>query len=243
MQQIKVTPYGDRNRSKKEQVREMFDTIAHRYDFLNHLLSLGIDRSWRKRAVKTLIAAQPKRILDVATGTGDFAVECLKLQPDKIVGLDLSDAMMAFGREKAAKLKEENRLEFVVGDSEQLNYPDNYFDAITVGFGVRNFEHLEQGLREMRRVLRPGGRVAILEITQPRRFPFRQFYALYFKGILPLIGRIFSKDSRAYSYLPESVSVFPEGEQFTGILTKCGFTEARWESLTFGTCALYTCTK
>lgn len=243
MQKSKVTPYGDENRSKKEQVREMFDHIAHRYDFLNHLLSLGIDRSWRKKAVKTLKTIQPKKILDVATGTGDFAVECLSLRPEKVIGLDLSDAMMEFGRKKAAKLKEENRLEFVVGDSEQLSYPDNYFDAITVGFGVRNFEHLELGLKEMRRVLRPGGRVAILEITQPARFPFRQLYALYFKGILPLIGRIFSKDSRAYSYLPESVSVFPERQQFTAILTKCGFTEARWESLTFGTCALYTCTK
>lgn len=236
-----VTPYQDDARSKKEQVREMFDNIAHRYDFLNHLLSLGIDKLWRKKAINHLAPIAPKKILDVATGTGDFAVEALRLNPELIIGLDLSDGMMEFGRKKANALKQSHRMQFVVGDSENLAFADHYFDGMTVGFGVRNFENLRKGLSEMRRVLRPGGRLVILEISQPHQFPFRQLYGLYFKGILPLIGRLFSKDHRAYTYLPESVSVFPEGPEFLRILEETGFRNCKWQPLTFGTCAMYTC--
>jgi demethylmenaquinone methyltransferase/2-methoxy-6-polyprenyl-1,4-benzoquinol methylase len=234
-----VTPYNDENRSKKEQVEEMFDNIAHRYDLLNRILSLGIDITWRKKAVKYLGTIQPKTILDVATGTGDFAFEALSLKPEKVTGYDISEGMMKYGREKAKQGGVSNIVEFVKGDSEQMPFADNSFDAITVGFGVRNFENLETGLKEMYRVLKPGGKVAILEISQPPNAIIRALYGLYFSRILPVIGRLFSKDVRAYTYLPESVKAFPEGLAFVKILGNIGFRNVQWKPLTFGACAFY----
>jgi len=239
----KVTPYNDSSASKKEQVKEMFDNIAGRYDFLNRLLSLGIDQLWRKKAVKYIGETQPKKILDLATGTGDFAIEALKLKPEQIIGLDLSNEMMDVGRKKAIAHNAEAILTFLQGDSEHMPFADNTFDAITVGFGVRNFETLEKGLGEMLRVLKPGGRVAILEPSKPVNAPFRQIFSIYFLYILPGVGRLFSKDARAYSYLPESVNAFPEGMKFVDVLNKVGFRNAKWHPLTLGICAFYTCEK
>lgn len=234
-----VTPYNDQQRSKKQQVEEMFDNIAHRYDFLNHLLSLGIDISWRKKAVKEIGKVNPKTILDVASGTGDFAFQALSLKPDKIIGFDLSEGMLKYGRQKAIEMKVDNVVEFVKGDSEKMPFADNTFDAMTVGFGVRNFEHLTVGLAEMHRVMRPGGRVAILEASNPPNAIIRWFYSLYFSNIVPFIGKLVSKDSRAYSYLPESVKAFPEGLEFVKILENIGFKNVKWQPLTFGACAMY----
>ena len=221
----------------------MFDNIAPTYDFLNHFLSAGIDRSWRRRAVDSIAPIRPQMILDLATGTGDFAVEALRLKPRRVIGLDLSDQMMEVGRAKAQKLGVTGILEFRKGDSEDMPFEDNKFDAITVGFGVRNFEDLGKGLREMHRVLRPGGRVAILEVARPKRFPMRQLYGIYFHYILPMVGRLFSSDVRAYSYLPESVRALPEGDDFVAILKKTGFSQISYRPLTFGICAFYTCEK
>lgn len=217
----------------------MFDNIAHRYDLLNRILSLGIDITWRKKAVKYLGTIQPKTILDVATGTGDFAFEALSIKPEKVTGYDISEGMMKYGREKAKQAGVSSIVEFVKGDSEQMPFADNSFDAITVGFGVRNFENLETGLKEMYRVLKPGGRVAILEISQPPNAIIRALYGLYFSRILPVIGRLFSKDVRAYTYLPESVKAFPEGLAFVKILGNIGFRNVQWKPLTFGACAFY----
>jgi demethylmenaquinone methyltransferase/2-methoxy-6-polyprenyl-1,4-benzoquinol methylase len=239
----KVTPYQDQQRSKKEQVEEMFDNIAHQYDFLNHLLSAGIDRSWRNKAIRFLKPFEPKVVMDMATGTGDFAMAALKLNPEKIVGIDLSEQMLSYGRVKAEKGGVADIVEFHKGDSENLDWPDNSFDAITVGFGVRNFENLEAGLGELYRVLRPGGHLVILEITKPNRFPVKQVFEIYFNSVLPLIGKFFSRDERAYSYLPESVAVFPEGTNFVRILEQTGFNKATWKPLTFGICGMYTCEK
>ena len=238
-----VTPYNDHDRTKKEQVEQMFDNIAPTYDFLNHFLSAGIDRRWRRRAVDSIAAISPQTILDLATGTGDFAIESLRLKPAKVIGGDISDLMMNVGRAKAQKLRVTDILEFQRVDSENMPFADNKFDAITVGFGVRNFEHLERGLGEMYRVLRPGGRVAILEVSQPQHFPMKTLYSIYFHFILPLVGRLFSKDVRAYTYLPESVSAFPQGEDFVTILNRVGFTGVRYQPLTFGIRAFYTCEK
>ena len=238
-----VTPYNDTTRTKKEQVEEMFDNIAHRYDFLNHLLSLGIDITWRRKAVKFIGTIQPKKILDLASGTGDFAFEALRLNPEKVIGFDLSEGMMNYGRAKAVKLNVANVVEFVKGDSEKMPFADNSFDAVTVGFGVRNFEHLETGLREMLRVTRPGGKVAILEASQPQNTIIRALYGLYFGNVVPMIGRLFSKDARAYSYLPESVKAFPEGFEFVKILENIGFVNIKWQPLTFGACAFYSMEK
>lgn len=217
----------------------MFDNIAHRYDLLNRILSLGIDITWRKKAVKYLSSIEPKTILDVATGTGDFAFEALSLKPEKVTGYDISEGMMKYGREKAKQGGVSHIVEFVKGDSEQMPFADNSFDAITVGFGVRNFENLETGLKEMYRVLKPGGKVAILEISQPPNAIIRALYGLYFSRILPVIGRMFSKDVRAYTYLPESVKAFPEGLAFVKILGNIGFRNVQWKPLTFGACAFY----
>lgn len=238
-----VTPYNDASRTKKEQVEEMFDNIAHRYDFLNHLLSLGIDITWRKKAVKFIGSIQPKNILDVASGTGDFAFEALALKPEKVTGFDLSEGMMNFGRAKAEKLGVSNTVEFVKGDSEKMPFADHQFDAITVGFGVRNFENLENGLREMYRVTRPGGKIAILEASQPNNTIIRALFGLYFGHVVPMIGRLFSKDARAYSYLPESVRAFPQGFDFVKILENIGFRNIKWQPLTFGACAFYSMEK
>jgi demethylmenaquinone methyltransferase/2-methoxy-6-polyprenyl-1,4-benzoquinol methylase len=238
-----VTPYNDASRTKKQQVEEMFDNIAHRYDFLNHLLSLGIDIRWRKKAVKFIGTIQPKKILDLASGTGDFAFESLALHPDKVIGYDISEGMMGYGRAKAEKLGVADIVEFRKGDSENMEFSDNVFDAITVGFGVRNFENLEKGLREMYRVTRPGGKIAILEASQPPNTIIRSLYGLYFGHVVPVIGKMFSKDVRAYSYLPESVKAFPEGFEFIKILENIGFRNIKWQQLTFGVCAFYSMEK
>ena len=238
-----VTPYNDQNRTKKEQVEDMFDNIAPKYDMLNRVISLGIDVSWRKKAVKYLGQYKPKTILDVATGTGDFAFEALNLNPTKVTGYDLSEGMMKYGREKAEKLGEAKRVEFIKGDSELMPFADNTFDAITVGFGVRNFENLKVGLAEMLRVLKPGGNVVILEASLPPNAIIRWFFSLYFSNIVPFIGKLVSGDGRAYSYLPESVKAFPEGLEFVKICENIGFANAKWQPLTFGACAMYTMTK
>ena len=234
-----VTPYTSSTQTKKEQVEQMFDNIAPTYDFLNHLLSAGIDRRWRRRAIDAIATIKPSVILDLATGTGDFAIEALRLQPTQVIGFDISDQMMNMGRIKAKNLNVEKILTFTKGDSENMPFADNTFDAITVGFGVRNFENLIKGLQEMHRVLRPGGMVAILEVSKPTSFPMRQFYSIYFHYILPLVGRLFSKDHRAYTYLPESVQAFPQGTAFVKILEQVGFQSVTYQPLTAGTCAFY----
>ena len=215
-----VVPYKDQETSKKEQVAQMFDNISHRYDFLNHTLSLGIDRIWRKKAIRLLEPDKPKVILDIATGTGDFAIESLRLDPDQVIGVDISAGMLEVGREKLKKRNLDERIELKLGDSEGLEFPENKFDAVIVAFGVRNFEHLEEGLADMYRVLKSGGKVVILEFSRPTMFPLKQLYNFYFRWILPKIGRIISKDQSAYTYLPESVNAFPDGKNFTDILEK-----------------------
>jgi demethylmenaquinone methyltransferase / 2-methoxy-6-polyprenyl-1,4-benzoquinol methylase len=238
-----VVPYKEDKISKKEQVAKMFDNISNRYDFLNHFLSLGIDKGWRKKAIRLLKPYAPKVMLDVATGTGDFAIQALELNPHKIIGVDISDGMLEVGRKKIASRGLSDVIELKNGDSENLPFPDNNFDAITVGFGVRNFENLEKGLAEMYRVLKPGAIMVILEFSRPRRFPFKQIYNFYFKSILPRIGRAVSKDQSAYTYLPESVEAFPDGENFINILQGIGFKNTACKPLTFGISSIYTAQK
>jgi demethylmenaquinone methyltransferase/2-methoxy-6-polyprenyl-1,4-benzoquinol methylase len=239
-----VVPYKEEQSGKKQQVAKMFDNISYRYDFLNHFLSLGIDKGWRRKAIKLLKPLNPKIMLDVATGTGDFALQALKdLSPDKIIGVDISEGMLEMGRKKLQRLNVADKIELQTGDSENLAFEGNKFDAVTVAFGVRNFENLEKGLMEIHRVMRPGAMLVVLEFSRPRRFPFRQIYNFYFKGILPKIGRLISKDKSAYTYLPESVEAFPDGEAFEGILTKIGFKNTACRSLTFGISSIYTASK
>ena len=235
-----VVPYKEDQSGKKEQVARMFDNISGNYDFLNHFLSLGIDTVWRKKAIRQLKAVHPKLILDVATGTGDFAVEALRLNPDKIIGIDISEGMLEIGRKKMAKRGLDSKIELRSGDSEKLAFEENKFDAIIVAFGVRNFENLEKGLSEMLRVLKPGGKMVVLEFSRPTVFPFRHLYHFYFRFVLPKIGRWVSRDSSAYTYLPESVQAFPDGKEFLGILSRLGFKNTAWTSLTFGITSLYT---
>ena len=235
----KVKPYKDEASGKKEQVARMFDSISARYDFLNHFLSLGIDRIWRKKAISLLRPLAPKRILDVATGTGDFGIEALSLDPEEVIGIDISAGMLEKGREKLLRKKLDGRMQMILGDSEALPFSDNNFDAVIVAFGVRNFENLEKGLRHMYRVLRNGGEVLVLEFSKPRGFPFKQVYNFYFNAILPIIGRAISKDPAAYRYLPESVRVFPEGPEFLSLLGQMGFKNTECISLTFGICSIY----
>lgn len=238
-----VKPNAQSASSKKEQVEEMFDNIAHRYDFLNHLLSLGIDKQWRKKAIRSIKSIQPEQLLDIATGTGDLAFEARRQMPGvHITGLDLSEGMLSKAREKALEKKLGN-MDFVKGDSENLLFGDTSFDAVSVAFGVRNFENLEAGLKEIYRVLKPGGRLAVLEFSKPKAFPVKQIFNFYFKNILPATGRMISKDARAYEYLPESVQAFPEGKNFIGILEKTGFKSCKDQPLTFGICSLYTAEK
>ncbi|MDI9865925.1 bifunctional demethylmenaquinone methyltransferase/2-methoxy-6-polyprenyl-1,4-benzoquinol methylase UbiE [Flectobacillus sp. DC10W] len=234
-----VLPYKEQEASKKEQVAQMFNNISHKYDFLNHLLSGGIDILWRKKAIKLLKAAQPKIILDIATGTGDFAIEALALKPEKIVGVDISEGMLNVGKEKIKKLGVDNIIEMQLGDSERLLFEDNTFDAVIVSFGVRNFENLEKGLTDMCRVMKPGGTCIVLEFSKPKSFPFKQIYNFYFKYILPTIGNMVSKDSSAYTYLPESVQAFPDGEDFLKVYHKAGFTQTQCLPLTFGISTIY----
>lgn len=239
MKEETVLPYKNKTDGKKEQVAEMFNNISARYDFLNHFLSLGIDIIWRKKAIKLLKSIQPKTILDVATGTGDFAIEALALNPNKVTGIDISSGMLEVGKLKMKKKGFDDRIEMLLGDSENLPFEDNHFDAITVGFGVRNFEHLEKGLSEMNRVLRPGGKTAVLEFSKPKKFPIKQVYNFYFLNILPAIGKMVSKDSSAYTYLPESVNAFPEGNDFVEIYKKCGYKNIKTYPLFFGIASIY----
>jgi demethylmenaquinone methyltransferase/2-methoxy-6-polyprenyl-1,4-benzoquinol methylase len=217
----------------------MFNNIAPKYDFLNQLLSLGIHKGWRKKAIHLLQEQKPKTILDIATGTADFAIEAMKLNPDKIIGVDISEGMLKLGIEKINKLGLQNKIELKLGDSENLQFPDNRFDAITVGFGVRNFENLEQGIADIYRVLNNGGMLAVIEFSKPQNFPIKQIYHFYFRYITPLIGKLFSKDNSAYTYLPESVNAFPAGEDFLKILQKTGFKETKAYLLTFGIASIY----
>lgn len=235
-----VVPYKQDSAGKKQQVARMFDSISGNYDFLNHFLSLGIDIRWRKKAIKLLAESNPKVILDVATGTGDFAVETLKLNPDQVIGVDISAGMLEVGRKKMKDRGYDRKIDLRLGDSENLPFEGNKFDAVIVAFGVRNFENLEKGLAEMHRVLKPGGRVVVLEFSKPRSFPFKQIYNFYFKFILPKIGRLISRDSAAYTYLPESVQAFPDGNEFITILNRIGFNKTSCQPLTFGISSLYT---
>lgn len=218
----------------------MFDSISHRYDFLNHFLSLGIDKLWRKKAISTLKPFKPQHILDVATGTGDFAMEAMALSPVQITGIDISEGMLEVGRKKVAQRGLSSRMVLKQGDSENIPFEENKFDAVTVAFGVRNFENLEKGLSEIYRVLRPSGHLVVLEFSKPKGFPFKQLYNFYFKTILPGIGRWVSKDKAAYTYLPESVEAFPDGNDFTSILQNVGFKEVTCKPLTFGVSSIYT---
>ena len=239
-----VKPYNQETDSKKSQVSRMFNKIAPYYDFLNKLLSLGIDRRWRKKTVQQLQEKQPKTILDVATGTADVAIECAnKLNPDKVVGLDISKEMLSIGREKIKTKALDHIIVLEEGDSEALPYPDDTFDAITVAFGVRNFENLSKGLAEMKRVLKVDGQIVILEFSKPRYFPFKQLFNAYFKYLLPFIGRLTSKDPKAYRYLYESVQAFPDGEDFVNILLETGFKSNKCIPLTLGICAIYSAYK
>lgn len=234
-----VKPY-EQGAEKKQQVSKMFNNISKRYDFLNHFFSLGIDRRWRRKATAQLKEGQPKIILDIATGTGDLAIEVYKqLKPEKIVGIDISTGMLAVGREKLDKKGLSTIISLEEGDCENLPFEDNSFDAIVVAFGVRNFENVEKGLREMARVLKPGGQCMILEFSRPKLFPLKQGFNLYFKYILPFIGRITSKDKKAYSYLYESVQVFPEGKDFTELLETAGLSNPKHTPMTMGICSAY----
>jgi demethylmenaquinone methyltransferase / 2-methoxy-6-polyprenyl-1,4-benzoquinol methylase len=225
---------------KKQQVRSMFNNIAPRYDFLNHFLSAGIDYRWRKKAIKIIGEKQPKTILDVATGTGDLAITALRIHPEKIIGIDIAEDMLEVGKNKLKEKDPNHIISLEKGDSENLRFEDDSFDAIMVAFGVRNFENLEKGLSEMYRVLNKGGLVMILEFSKPKSFPIKQLYAFYFKYILPSLGRMISGDQAAYTYLPESVGEFPDGENFLNILQKVGFKQVLHKPLTFGIATIYT---
>jgi demethylmenaquinone methyltransferase / 2-methoxy-6-polyprenyl-1,4-benzoquinol methylase len=238
-----VLPYKEEPSGKKAQVAKMFNNISRNYDFLNHFLSLGIDRGWRKKAIRLLRPLSPKIMLDVATGTGDFAIQALDLNPDKVIGVDISDGMLDVGRRKIVNRQLSSKIELLQGDSENLHFEENKFDGVTVGFGVRNFENLEKGLAEILRVMKPGAMLVVLEFSRPKTFPFKQVYNFYFKGILPKLGRIVSKDKSAYTYLPESVDGFPDGKDFENILQKVGFKNTTCETLTFGISSVYTARK
>lgn len=235
-----VVPYKNKQSGKKEQVAEMFNNISGNYDFLNHFLSLGIDIIWRKKAISLLKKEQPKTILDVATGTADFAIQSMSLRPEKVIGVDISDGMLEQGRMKIRKKGLEKIIQLENGDSEDLPFEDNYFDAVIVAFGVRNFENLELGLSNILRVLKKGGRLVVLEFSKPKKFPMKHLFGFYFKNILPVLGKLVSKDNAAYTYLPESVDAFPEGEDFNAIMRQVGFREVNDIPLTFGISSIYT---
>ena len=228
---------------KKEQVRTMFNDIAPKYDLLNHVLSMGIDIQWRKKVRRLLSTIEPKRILDIATGTGDLAIELAKLKPQEIIGADIAVDMLKIGEVKVSKKGLANIIKLEPGDSENLRFDDNYFDAVTVAFGVRNYENLLKGLQEMNRVMRPGGLVAILEFSKPHAFPFKNIYNFYFKNILPNVGKMVSKNDEAYTYLPESVQQFPENKDFMEVMKKAGYKNIKQQRLTFGIATLYSASK
>lgn len=239
----KITPYSNTDLGKKEQVAKMFDTISGNYDGMNRIISFGIDVKWRKRVVTILKEKQPNTILDIATGTGDLAIQMVRTGAEKIVGLDISAGMLEVGKKKVLEKNLENTIEMMEGDSENLPFQEHSFDAITVAFGVRNFENLELGLTEIRRVLKPSGTLVILETAVPTKTPFKQGYRFYTKYILPTIGKLLSKDRSAYTYLSESASVFPYGKDFNNILRKIGFIEVTDEPQTFGVASIYIATK
>lgn len=238
-----VKPYNQSNTTKKEEVATMFNNISAKYDFLNHFLSVGIDKIWRKKAVKLLKEIKPKRILDLATGTGDFALESLQLNPEEIIGIDISEGMLDVGRQKMKRKKVDHIISMRLGDSENLPFEDGHFDAFTVGFGVRNYENLEKGLSEMLRVLRSGGKGIILEFSKPKTFPIKQYYAFHSKYVIPFFGKRISKDEKAYAYLPESVAAFPEGEDFVQILVKLGYKNVEAQTVAGGIATIYSGTK
>jgi len=236
-----ITPYSADHGTKKQQVADMFNNISKTYDFLNHFLSLGIDVIWRKKAINELKKDQPQLILDVATGTGDFAFEALSiLNPKKIIGVDISQGMLDIAQQKITKRGLGDKFEVKLGDSEKLPFEANAFDAVTVAYGVRNFENLELGLADIQRVLKPAGKAVILEFSKPKVFPVKQLYKFYFNYITPGIGKLFSKDARAYTYLPESVAAFPDGKAFTALMDKVGFKNTKCRPLAFGICSIYT---
>lgn len=238
-----MTTKQNSEEGKKQMVRKMFNDIAPRYDLLNHVLSANIDKLWRKKVRKIIGSIQPEKILDVATGTGDLAIELAKLPVSRIVGIDIAADMLEIGKVKVKNKGLEHLIEMQVGDSEAIRFDDEYFDAVSVAFGVRNYENLAQGLREMCRVLKPGGVVAILEFSKPAVFPMKQIYRFYFNHILPFVGKVISKNSSAYTYLPNSVAAFPEGEVFMNEMKKAGFKNPRQQRLTFGIATLYTASK
>ena len=239
----KVTPYKNSDLGKKEQVTKMFDTISKNYDGLNRVISFGIDIKWRKKVVEILKKEQPESILDIATGTGDLAIALVSTGAKKIIGLDISPGMLSVGKEKVTDKNLDNTIEMVVGDSENLVFADNSFDAVTVSFGVRNFETLTTGMAEILRVLKPNGSLVILETSVPTKTPYKQGYKFYTKNILPLIGKLFSKDDSAYGYLSESASVFPHGENFNNILREIGFIDVTNKPQTFGVASIYVAKK
>jgi demethylmenaquinone methyltransferase/2-methoxy-6-polyprenyl-1,4-benzoquinol methylase len=234
-----ITPYKDSTQEKKKQIATMFNNIAWRYDFLNHFLSFGTDRFWRSKAINLLKKEQPKLILDIATGTADLALAAVKLNPEKIYGVDISTDMLAIGREKIKKKNLSDKIELLEGDSENLIFEDNKFDAVTVAFGVRNFQNLEKGLKEIFRVTKPGGTAMILEFSQPENKIIKGLYTFYSSKITPKIGKAISKDDAAYAYLHESVTAFPYGKKFTDLLSKAGFKETKFVTLTFGVATIY----
>lgn len=234
-----VTPYQSKELSKKEQVAEMFDNISGSYDRLNHLLSMSIDKGWRKKVVKMASAGDPSKILDVATGTADLAIALTATKAQQITGIDISAGMLAIGQKKIENKGHDQLIALQKADSEDLPFEDGSFDLVTVAFGVRNFENLEKGLSEIRRVLNENGKLLVLEFSKPISFPFKQLYSFYFKNILPGLGKLISKDNRAYTYLPESVDAFPYGEEFVSILKKIGFNSASSKPLTFGVATIY----
>ena len=243
MQKV-VKPYDGSDLSKKKQVEKMFDNISAKYDFLNHFLSFGIDHIWRRKTIKLIAKKNPTFILDVATGTGDlaFAAE-KKINVEKIIGLDISNGMLEVGREKIKKKSLQNKLEFIQGDSENLPFENDFFDAVMVSFGVRNFEDLIKGLKEIKRVLKPGGGIYILEFSKPKKFPLKQLFSFYSKLILPSLGSLISKDKSAYHYLPASVDAFPQGEDFIKKLQKVGFSSSSLRPLSGGISTLYSAFK
>jgi demethylmenaquinone methyltransferase/2-methoxy-6-polyprenyl-1,4-benzoquinol methylase len=239
-----IVPDKDSSSSKKQQVAAMFDDIAFKYDFLNRFLSAGIDIRWRKKAIKQIAALQPKLILDVATGTADVAIMASAiLKPEKIIGIDISDGMLEVGRQKIAKAGLTNTIELLNGDSETISFKDGTFDAVTVAFGVRNFQHLEKGLSEILRVLKPGGKLVVLEFSKPKMPGVKTIYDLYMKVITPNVGKLFSKNRNAYKYLDASIQKFPEGKNFTQILDNLGYLNTYCKPLSLGICSIYCGTK
>ena len=241
--QEKINPYGKKG-EKVKLVEEMFNNIAPTYDRLNHLMSFDIDKGWRRKAINALSPYNPRKILDVATGTGDFAILAAKmLRPDSLVGCDISEGMMEVGRKKVSELSLDSVISFAKEDCMQLSFADNTFDAVTAAFGIRNFPDLDKGLREMCRVLKQGGHLCIVELTEPVSFPMKQLFGIYSHTVLPLVGRMISKDTSAYGYLTATIEAFPQGERMMDILVKAGFSDASFQRLTFGICTLYIATK